>query len=158
MPNRQGIQLEAAFSLAEISRDETKFQETVPADFLSHVEPISHHQPYDPKSHAKAQAIDQELQDLLTSENRSSLQLKKYKFQKQTFPSNGLVERFHRQLKDSLRCHDSTSWSLKLSRVVLGIRSSLREDLNTTTAELVYGKPLPLPEHFLRNSLCKLAH
>ncbi|UYV74539.1 hypothetical protein LAZ67_12000067 [Cordylochernes scorpioides] len=51
--------------------------ENVPADFLSRVEPISHHQPYDPKSLAEAQAVDQELQALLTSENRSSLQLEK---------------------------------------------------------------------------------
>ncbi|UYV66974.1 hypothetical protein LAZ67_4003506 [Cordylochernes scorpioides] len=65
--------------------------------------------------------------------------------------TNGLVERFHRQLKDSLHCHDSTSWSLKLPLVLLGIRSSLREDLNTTTAELVYGKPLPLPGTFFED-------
>ncbi|UYV67877.1 hypothetical protein LAZ67_5002348 [Cordylochernes scorpioides] len=65
--------------------------------------------------------------------------------------ANGLVERFHRQLKDSLRCHDSTSWSLKLPLVLLGIRSSLREYLNTTTAELVYGKPLPLPGTFFED-------
>ncbi|UYV79288.1 hypothetical protein LAZ67_17001917 [Cordylochernes scorpioides] len=64
---------------------------------------------------------------------------------------NVLVERFHRQLKDSLRCHDSTSWSLKLPLVLLGIRSSLREDLNTTTAELVYGKPLPHPGTFFED-------
>ncbi|UYV67975.1 hypothetical protein LAZ67_5002684 [Cordylochernes scorpioides] len=283
--------------------------ENVPADFLSRVEPISHHQPYDPKSLAEAQAVDQELQALLTFENRSSLQLEKtirtcilsphnfsayhnlshpgvrattrmvtahyvwpavkkdctlwtrachrcqaskttrhtktplqsfippdgrfshvhidlvgplrpsenypYIFtcvdrftrwpealpitaktvanaflsvcisrfgvpakvttdQGRQFESalfgelirllginrirtspyypaaNGLVERFHRQLKDSLRCHDSTNWSLKLPLVLLGICSSLWEDLNTTTAELVYGKPLPLPGTFSR--------
>ncbi|UYV78844.1 hypothetical protein LAZ67_16002965 [Cordylochernes scorpioides] len=33
--------------------------------------------------------------------------------------TNGLVERFHKQLKDFLRCHDSTSWSLKLPLVLL---------------------------------------
>ncbi|UYV63704.1 hypothetical protein LAZ67_2005371 [Cordylochernes scorpioides] len=245
--------------------------ENIPADFLSRVEPISHHQPYDPKSLAEAQAVDQELQAFLTSENRSSLQLEKVQIPEtnislycdvstakprpfvpascrriifsayhnlshpgvrattrmvtahyvwpavkkdcalwtrachrcqvsktarhtrtplQSFsppdgrfshvhidlvgplpPSenyrqfesalfaNGLVERFHRQLKDSLRCHDFTSWSLKLPLVLLGIRSSLREDLNTTTAELVYGKPLPLPGTFFEDPpLCKLAY
>ncbi|UYV67691.1 hypothetical protein LAZ67_5001628, partial [Cordylochernes scorpioides] len=65
--------------------------------------------------------------------------------------ANGLVERFPRQLKDSLRCHDSTSWSLKLPLVLLWICSLLREDLNTTTAELVYGKPLPLPGTFFEH-------
>ncbi|UYV84715.1 hypothetical protein LAZ67_X003181 [Cordylochernes scorpioides] len=54
-------------------------------------------------------------------------------------------------IEDSLRCHDSTNWSLKLPLVLLGIRSSLREDLNTTTAELVYGKPLPLPGTFFED-------
>ncbi|UYV65543.1 hypothetical protein LAZ67_3004647 [Cordylochernes scorpioides] len=55
--------------------------------------------------------------------------------------ANGLVERFHRQLKDSLRCHDSTRWSLKHPLVLLGIRSSLSWSM---------GSPYPFQEHFSR--------
>ncbi|UYV84202.1 hypothetical protein LAZ67_X001507 [Cordylochernes scorpioides] len=51
--------------------------ENVPADFLSRVEPISHHQPYDPKSLAEAQAVDQELQALLTSKTAAHYNWKK---------------------------------------------------------------------------------
>lgn len=63
--------------------------------------------------------------------------------------SNGLVERFHRSLKQALRCHDNTKWSDMLPLVMLGLRSALKEDLKCTSAELVYGSPLRLPADFL---------
>ena len=52
--------------------------------------------------------------------------------------SNGLVERFHRQLKTSLM----------LPLALLGIRTSYKEDLLCTTAELVYDTSLHLPGEF----------
>lgn len=68
---------------------------------------------------------------------------------------NGLVERFHRQLKASITCHASTSWSEILPLVLLGIRSAFKEDLQTSSAELLYGEPLRLPgEFFDPNSPC----
>lgn len=61
---------------------------------------------------------------------------------------NGLVERFHRQLKAAIVCHGTTDWVDSLSPVLLGIRSAFKEDLQTTSAELVYGEPLRLPGEF----------
>ncbi|BHF71078.1 hypothetical protein SprV_0401413200 [Sparganum proliferum] len=57
--------------------------------------------------------------------------------------SNGLVERFHRQLKASLRAHDNPSHcSEHLPLVMLGIRTALKPDLECPAAELVYGTSL----------------
>lgn len=58
--------------------------------------------------------------------------------------ANGMVERMHRQLKASLMCHLQT-WSKALPLVLLGMRTALKDDLNTSSAELVYGEPLRLP-------------
>jgi len=59
--------------------------------------------------------------------------------------SNGMVERFHRQLKAAIMCHKGTTWLQSLPIVLLGIRSAFRTDLTTSSAELVYGEPLRLP-------------
>lgn len=62
--------------------------------------------------------------------------------------SNGLVERFHRQLKASITCHANSNWVESLPLVLLGIRSAYKEDLKSTPAEMVYGEPLRLPGDF----------
>lgn len=63
--------------------------------------------------------------------------------------TNGMVERFHRQLKAALKCHrESEHWSDHLPLVLLGIRSSLKTDLRCSAAELVYGTTLRLPGMF----------
>lgn len=56
-----------------------------------------------------------------------------------------MVERFHRQLKAALMCHPDSSWLQALPVVLLGIRSAIKEELNASPAELVYGEPLRLP-------------
>lgn len=61
---------------------------------------------------------------------------------------NGLVERFHRQLKAALMCHENKNWMETLPIVLLGIRSSFKEDLKASPAELVYGETLRLPGEF----------
>lgn len=61
---------------------------------------------------------------------------------------NGIIERFHRQLKAAITCHADAHWSEILPQVLLGIRSSIKEDLQASPAELLYGEPLRLPGEF----------
>lgn len=65
--------------------------------------------------------------------------------------ANGLVERFHRQLKSALKARMAGSnWYDNLPIVLLGIRSSWRVNPGCAPAELVYGTTLRLPgEMFL---------
>ncbi|XP_049272654.1 uncharacterized protein LOC125758921 [Rhipicephalus sanguineus] len=66
--------------------------------------------------------------------------------------SNGMVERFHRQLKASLTSTSSHSWVEALPLVLLGIRSALKADIGCCSAELVYGTTLRLPGEFVADS------
>ncbi|BHF72618.1 hypothetical protein SprV_0401568600 [Sparganum proliferum] len=60
--------------------------------------------------------------------------------------ANGMVERFHRQLKASLRAADDPeNWTDHLPLVLLGNRSSLKSDLDCSAAELVFGAIVRLP-------------
>jgi hypothetical protein len=62
--------------------------------------------------------------------------------------ANGMVERFHRQLKAAIRCQQRR-WTDTLPLVLMGIRSAWKEDLGATVAEMVYGQSLRLPGEFL---------
>uniref|UniRef100_A0ABD2WXI7 Integrase catalytic domain-containing protein n=1 Tax=Trichogramma kaykai TaxID=54128 RepID=A0ABD2WXI7_9HYME len=62
--------------------------------------------------------------------------------------SNGMIERLHRQLKSALIAHSNNDWVSCLPLVLLGIRSSFKEDIKSTIAELVYGESLRLPSEF----------
>ena len=61
--------------------------------------------------------------------------------------ANGVVERFHRTLKNALRCavRSSQSWTRSLPWVLLRQRSALKIDTATFTAEVVYRAPLRIP-------------
>jgi hypothetical protein len=61
--------------------------------------------------------------------------------------SNGLVEHFHRQLTDALRARlAGVQWVEHLPWVLLGLRAAPREDINISSAEMVYGLFLSFPE------------
>ena len=63
--------------------------------------------------------------------------------------ANGLVEWFHRHFKSALKASPQPEhWTNMLPLVLLGIRTSLKQDLGCTAAELVYGTSLRLPGEF----------
>ncbi|GBN00815.1 Retrovirus-related Pol polyprotein from transposon 412 [Araneus ventricosus] len=59
--------------------------------------------------------------------------------------ANGIIERLHRHLKSALKAHNHIKWTEMLPIVLLGLRSALKEDINATCAQLVYGTTLRLP-------------
>lgn len=60
-----------------------------------------------------------------------------------------MVERFHRQLKTALKSYPQPQlWFEALPMVLLGIRTAIKDDLQGTTAEMVYGTTLRLPGQF----------
>ncbi|GBN90653.1 Retrovirus-related Pol polyprotein from transposon 17.6 [Araneus ventricosus] len=63
--------------------------------------------------------------------------------------ANGQVERFHRQFKAAIMAHGKVQWSSALPTILLGFRATWKEDLEATTAEMVYGAPIRLPGEFL---------
>jgi len=69
--------------------------------------------------------------------------------------ANGMVERFHRNLKDSISARCNTiHWCDELPLVLLGIRATVKEGLNCFPAELVYGQALKIPgEYFVDTPL-----
>ncbi|GFT79144.1 putative gag-pol protein [Trichonephila clavipes] len=67
-------------------------------------------------------------------------------------PANGLVWRWHRTLKAAIMCHSDATWYQSLPTVLFGLRTTIKEDLKATSAELVFGENLRLPDDFLCDS------
>jgi RNase H-like domain found in reverse transcriptase/Reverse transcriptase (RNA-dependent DNA polymerase)/Integrase zinc binding domain/Integrase core domain len=66
--------------------------------------------------------------------------------------SNGMIERFHRQLKQSLKARQcGTAWAEHVPWVLLGLRAAPKEDSSVSAAEAVYGEQLVIP-HQLKAS------
>jgi hypothetical protein len=64
--------------------------------------------------------------------------------------ANGLVERLHLCLKDALRARSAVAdWRSHMPWVMLGIRTTWREDSEFLPAENVFGSQLVLPGQFL---------
>ena len=73
--------------------------------------------------------------------------------------ANGLVERFHRHMKSALRARlNGPDWVNELPWIMLGIRTSPKEDLGASSAEMVYGSPLTVPGDFIPNPIGKQSH
>ena len=71
--------------------------------------------------------------------------------------SNGMVERLHRTMKERLMARacatGATNWMDYLPFVLLGLRTTLREDSKCSPAQLVFGGPLRLPGDLVELSL-----
>ena len=64
--------------------------------------------------------------------------------------ANGMVERFHRQLKAALKAQTcSNAWTENLPLVLLGLRSCVKADFGASPAELTFGTTLRLPGQFV---------
>jgi len=64
--------------------------------------------------------------------------------------SNGIIERFHRSLKSSLRARLAGSdWLSHLPLVLLGLRATPKEDTGFSVSEAVFGSALTLPGEML---------
>ena len=60
--------------------------------------------------------------------------------------SNGIVERLHRRMKEALKVRlTGPDLADQLPWVLLGMRTEVKQDLNSSTAELVYGAPIVIP-------------
>ena len=69
--------------------------------------------------------------------------------------ANGLIERFHCQLKVALKCRSvQERWTNSLPMVLLGVCTPLKNDLHCSTVKLVhvYGTTLHLPAKFFHSS------
>ena len=67
--------------------------------------------------------------------------------------SNGFIERLHRTLKAALKARiTGPDWLDELPWILLGIRSTPKEDIGASPAEMVYGSTLTVPGDFLPHS------
>ena len=51
-------------------------------------------------------------------------------------------------MKTAIRCHESKNWLEALPVVLLGLRSSYKDDIKASAAEMVYGTTLRLPAEY----------
>ena len=71
--------------------------------------------------------------------------------------ANGMIERFHRQLKASLKTRNTaTHWTEALPLVLLSIRTAVKGDLHASVAELLYGTTLRLPGEFFEKDQAEM--
>ena len=71
--------------------------------------------------------------------------------------SNGLVERFHRRLKESLNAlanDEPEQWFWRLPCSLLAIRTTVKPDVGASPADLVFGEGLAVPGELLINHEC----
>ncbi|GFV07577.1 transposon Ty3-G Gag-Pol polyprotein [Trichonephila clavipes] len=63
--------------------------------------------------------------------------------------SSRIVERFHRHLKSAIKAHENDTWSKIVLIILLGIRTAVKEDLQSSCEEIAYGTNLRLPSDMI---------
>ncbi|GFX01869.1 integrase catalytic domain-containing protein [Trichonephila clavipes] len=63
-----------------------------------------------------------------------------------------MIEELHRPLKSAIKCHATERWTEVLPIILLGLRTSLKEDILCTPAELVFGTTIRLPGEMFDSS------
>ena len=72
---------------------------------------------------------------------------------------NGMVERWHRRLKDTLRAAaDDFSWVDRLPLIMLNLHVAQRDDGQPSPEEVVYGSSLTLPADLITPSSERIIH
>lgn len=66
--------------------------------------------------------------------------------------ANGLIERWHRTLKASIKCRRKLDWINSIPIILLGMRATFKDDIGASPAEMVYGCTLRLPGEFFSSS------
>lgn len=66
--------------------------------------------------------------------------------------ANGMIERLHRTIKAAIKCRANVSWTDVLPTILLSHRSTLKEDLGATPAEMLFGTTVRLPGEFFDNT------
>lgn len=68
--------------------------------------------------------------------------------------SNGMIERWHRSMKQAMmaRLSENSVWCEELPTVLLGLRTAGRSDNGLSPAEYMYGQTIRLPGDFYENS------
>lgn len=63
--------------------------------------------------------------------------------------TNGMIERWHRSLKGAIMARSNSNWSDELPIILLGFRTTFKNELDASPAEMVFGKTLNIPGQFL---------
>lgn len=66
--------------------------------------------------------------------------------------ANGFVERWHRSLKAALMSNNLINWIDALPAAMLGLRTSFKQDLQASPAEMLFGATLRVPGDFFFDS------
>ena len=83
---------------------------------------------------------------LLWSEIAACLKVKLHHTSAYHPQENEMIERFHRTLKTALKaCLTAPKWVEELPWLLLGLRTTPKEHLGYSSAELVYSEPLTIP-------------